>query len=127
MAGSEAGKDSGRVKAKAVSCTQRARLPFPMGHSHRHLKTRTTSHRRVGTTAACTSCNPGVPHCGGAGLAGHGLKDLKGRWVPPCHLQLEIHGDEELDSLVKAAIAGGEVILHIHSSLVGKKSSRNCL
>lgn len=77
MAGSEAGKNSGSVKAQAVSCTQRARLPFPMGHSHRHLKTRTTSHRRVGATAACTSCNPGVPHCGGAGVAGNGLKDLK--------------------------------------------------
>ena len=52
MAGGKAGKDSGKAKAKAVSRSARAGLQFPVGRIHRHLKNRTTSHGRVGATAA---------------------------------------------------------------------------
>ena len=45
----------GKTKAKAKSRSSRAGLQFPVGRIHRHLKNRTTSHGRVGATAAVYS------------------------------------------------------------------------
>ncbi|KAH9988751.1 putative histone h2a variant [Russula vinacea] len=100
----------------------KAGLQFPVGRIHRYLKQRTQNNVRIGAKAAVyTSAILEYLTAEVLELAGNASKDLRVKRITPRHLQLAIRGDEELDTLVRATIAGGGVLPFIHKSLtVGK-------
>ena len=118
--GAKGGKAiAGKSKRTPQSRSIRAGLQFPVGRLHRFLKSRSSAAMRIGATAAVYAAavleylTAEVLE-----LAGNASKDMKVKRISPRHLQLAIRGDEELDTLIKATIAGGGVIPHIHKSLI---------
>ena len=101
-------------KKAPQSKSSRAGLQFPVGRIHRILRQNINSKDRVGVSAA-------VYTAAILELAGNASKELKVKRITPRHLQLAVRGDEELDTLISATIAGGGVIPHIHKSLIAKK------
>jgi len=127
--GGKGGKvGSGKQKKQPLSRSTRAGLHFPVGRIHRLLKSRCSAATRVGADAAVYAAaileylTAEVLE-----LAGNASKDMKVSRITPRHLKLAIKGDDELDTLIKATIAGGGVFPHIHSFLLKKKGNQDLL
>ncbi|KAH8928710.1 histone-fold-containing protein [Atractiella rhizophila] len=121
---STGGKSGGKTKGThehriQQTRSQKAGLQFPVGRIHRYLKQKTQYNMRVGAKAA-VYCSAILEYLTAEvlELAGNASKDLKVKRITPRHIQLAIRGDEELDSLIRATIAGGGVLPHIHKNLM---------
>mmetsp|Transcript_15042 Transcript_15042/g.34150 ORF Transcript_15042/g.34150 Transcript_15042/m.34150 type:complete len:221 (+) Transcript_15042:76-738(+) len=115
----------GKTDGKTLSRSARAGVQFPVGRVHRFLKQYTTHNMRVGGTAGVyVAAVMEYLSAEVLELAGNVAKDLKTKRITPRHLQLAIRGDEELDALIKATIAGGGVVPHIDKSLLTKKGKK---
>ncbi len=101
---------AGKSKKSPQSRSIRAGLHFPVGRIHRMLKNRIATNNRVGASAAVYA-SAILEYLTAEVLELAGLISSKQNFkrITPRHLCLAIRGDEELDTLIRATIAGGGV------------------
>ncbi|KAF9543985.1 histone-fold-containing protein [Agrocybe pediades] len=118
-------QQTGSASKPSQTRSVKAGLQFPVGRIHRYLKQRTQNNVRIGAKAAVyTTAILEYLTAEVLELAGNASKDLRVKRITPRHLQLAIRGDEELDTLVRATIAGGGVLPFIHKSLTGNMKNQ---
>ena len=108
--GKTAKLQNGKSKKVPQSRSIRAGLHFPVGRIHRFLKYRILSNNRIGASAAVFA-SAILEYLTAEVLELASLISSKQNFkrITPRHLCLAIRGDEELDKLIKAIIAGGGV------------------
>ncbi|KAK6905035.1 histone H2A.Z [Kwoniella sp. B9012] len=121
--GGKGGKSKTSSETKTLTTrSSKAGLQFPVGRIHRFLRNKNANNVRIGAKAAVyVAAIMEYLTAEVLELAGNAAKDLRVKRITPRHLQLAIRGDEELDLLIRATIAGGGVLPHIHKSLVAKQ------
>jgi len=112
----------GKTEGKSITRSKRAGVLFPVCRVHKLLKGYSTSNMRIaGTAGVYVTAVMEYLSAEVLELAGNVAKEMKTKRITPRHLQLAIRGDEELDALIKATIAHGGVVPHIHKELEMKK------
>lgn len=115
----------GKAMGSTHSRSARAGVQFPVGRTHRLMKDYVNQRQRVGgTTGIYVAAVMEYLSAEVLELAGNVAKDMKAKRITPRHLQLAIRGDEELNSLIKATIAGGGVLPNVNKALEGSKKSK---
>merc|ERR1712146_860839 len=124
--GGKGGKvGAGKAKRAPTSRSVKAGLQFPVGRIHRFLKERVAAKNRVGATAAvCCAAILEYLTAEVLELAGNASENQGVKRVTPRHLLLAIRGDDELDTLIKATIAGGGKYPYIHEYLLKKSKTK---
>ncbi|KAK3508273.1 hypothetical protein QTP70_018319, partial [Hemibagrus guttatus] len=119
------GKTGGKARAKAKTRSSMAGLQFPVGRVHRLL--------RKGSYAECVGAGGPVYLAAMLEylaaeileLVGNAAHDNKKTCIIPCHLQLAMHNDEELNKLLGGVtIAQGGVLPNIQTVLLPKKTEK---
>ncbi|EJT50539.1 histone h2a variant [Trichosporon asahii var. asahii CBS 2479] len=130
MSSKTTGGKGGKAKTSSetrvlTTRSSKAGLQFPVGRIHRFLRNKNANNVRVGAKAAVyVAAIMEYLTAEVLELAGNAAKDLRVKRITPRHLQLAIRGDEELDLLIRATIAGGGVLPHIHKNLITKPQQK---
>lgn len=113
----------GKNDGKALTRSARAGLSFPVGRIHRLIKGYISHNMRVsGSAGVYVAAVMEYLTAEVMELAGNTTKELNTKRITPRHLQLAIRGDDELDTVIKATIAGGGVVPNIDKSFLTKSS-----
>jgi len=115
----------GKFGDKNQSRSNRSGIQFPVGRVHRCMKQYVAKKTRVaGTAGVYVAAIMEYLTAEVLELAGNSAKEAKVKRITPRHLQLAIRGDDELDQLIKATIAGGGVMPTIDKNLSGNNKSK---
>ncbi|XP_076999684.1 histone H2A type 1-H-like [Tamandua tetradactyla] len=116
------GKQGGKARAKAKTCSSRAGLQFPVGRVHRLLRKGNYAERVGAGAPVYLAAVLEYLAAEILELAGNAARDKKKRRIITRHLHLAIRNDEELNKLLgKVTITQGGVLPNIQAVLLPKK------